>query len=216
MEESHLFGTIECQRDIWGGRISADKMPAQKLNRNKHFNSICTNPTGEYILACGNSKYACLYDSRQKILLRRFVMTNNRSLEGVLMKLNSKKMGEFGPKDEVDAAASGSDEEKEGEEGLPGAKRPANVKRTTKLAIRGKSIQMAQDGKSFACATTEGVLLYTLFGQEHFAPYKLAADITVSSAIALHNEGRFIEALVVALKLDYKQLVESIFNSVCY
>ncbi len=212
LEDGNLFGTIDCQRDVWGGRMAADKIPAAKLARNKHFTSICASPTGEYVLACGNSRYACLYDARQKILLRRFVLTNNRSLDGVLMKLNSGKMTEFGNKDDVDAAPSGSEDE--GEETLPGAKKPASVKRTTKLAIRGKCVRMAADGKSFACATTEGVMLFSVNEAEHFAPYKLSVDVTLNSAIELHNAGRFVDALVVALKLDYKQLVETIYHNV--
>lgn len=47
------------------------------------------------------SKYACVYDLRHKVLLHRFVFTENRSLSGVLHKLNSKNMTEFGPKLEI-------------------------------------------------------------------------------------------------------------------
>jgi len=195
LEDGNLFGTIECQRDIWGGRLSSDKVAAKNIARNKHFNSLCINPTGEYLLACGNSKYACLYDAKQKILFRRYTLTNNRSLDGTLIKLNSKQMSEFGSKDDPELQASGSEDEPDAT--LPGAKKPATVKRTTKLAIRGKSIQISMDGGSFACATTEGIMLYTLDQGKQFAPYKLSVDVTLKNAIELHNSGKFIEAIIV-------------------
>ena len=40
----------------------------------------------------GNSKNICLYDIRNKLLLRRYAITQNRSLDGVLLKLNSKNI----------------------------------------------------------------------------------------------------------------------------
>lgn len=47
---------------------------------------------GEYILAGGNSKYICLYDIRHRILLKKFEVSTNRSLDGILEKLNSKNI----------------------------------------------------------------------------------------------------------------------------
>ena len=44
------------------------------------------------MLGGGNSKNLCLYDVRNKIMLRRFAITQNRSLDGVLLKLNSKSV----------------------------------------------------------------------------------------------------------------------------
>ena len=60
---------------------------------------------------------------------------------------------------------------------------------------------MALDGKSFACATTEGVLVFSLDEEEKYAPYQLSAEVTLSSAIELHNRGDFIPALIVSNSL---------------
>ena len=43
-------------------------------------------------MAGGISKYICLYDLRHKILLKKFCLTENRSMDGVLEKLNSKNI----------------------------------------------------------------------------------------------------------------------------
>ncbi len=46
---------------------------------------------------------------------------------------------------------------------LPGAKLTAKqIKRTTKLAITVKNIKFSPDGSSFAAATTEGLVVYSL------------------------------------------------------
>ena len=44
------------------------------------------------MLGGGNAKNICLYDVGNKILLRRYALTQNRSLDGVLAKLNSKNL----------------------------------------------------------------------------------------------------------------------------
>jgi len=81
------------------------------------------------------------------------------------------------------------------------------------LAVRGKCVKLAPDGKSFACVTTEGITIFSLSEKEVFAPVDLNLDITLNSALSLYQENRFIEALIVSLKLDYKELTTSIYNS---
>jgi len=57
---------------------------------------VALSPNGEFVIGGGNSKNICLYDIRNKVLLRRFAVTQNRSLDGVLLKLNSKNVKEGG------------------------------------------------------------------------------------------------------------------------
>jgi periodic tryptophan protein 2 len=44
------------------------------------------------VIGGGNSKNICFYDIRHRLMLRRFAVTNNRSLDGVLAILNSKNV----------------------------------------------------------------------------------------------------------------------------
>lgn len=57
---------------------------------------MALSPIGDFLIAGGNSKHICLYDLKHKVLLRRFAVTQNRSLDGVLYKLNSKNVKEGG------------------------------------------------------------------------------------------------------------------------
>lgn len=48
---------------------------------------------------------------------------------------------------------------------MPGSKKANNaqvVKRNTKLAVRVKQVAFSPDGTQFACATTEGLVVYSL------------------------------------------------------
>lgn len=81
---------IECRADIQGGRLRDDRNSSKNSTKNKHFNSLAVSPNGQFILAGGNSKNVCLYDIRNKLLLNRYALTQNRSLDGVLLQLNSK------------------------------------------------------------------------------------------------------------------------------
>ena len=73
-----------------------DRQAAKSSTKNKHFTSVALSPNGEFCIGGGNSKNICLYDMRHKILLKRLAVTQNRSLDGVLLKLNSKNVKEGG------------------------------------------------------------------------------------------------------------------------
>ena len=147
-----LKGSLECKSDICGGRLKEDRTTSKNSTKNKHFNSISLSPNSEFMLAGGNSKNLCLYDVKHRLLLRRFVLTHNRSLDGTLAFLNSK------------AVRNGEDEEDSAlEEDLPGPKGKADVgKRITRPAIRVSSVKFSPDGTSFAACTTEGLMIYSL------------------------------------------------------
>lgn len=77
-------------------------MTSKNSTRNKHFNSIAVSPNGEFVIGGGNSKNICLYDMRYKLLMKRFAVTQNRSLDGVLHQLNSKEVKDGMGEHEID------------------------------------------------------------------------------------------------------------------
>jgi periodic tryptophan protein 2 len=96
-ETGNMKGFLECAKDIAGGRLQDDRNTAKTSTKNKSFNSIALSPAfGDLLVGGGNSKNICLYDIRHKVLLRRFAVTQNRSLDGVLHMLNSKNVKEGG------------------------------------------------------------------------------------------------------------------------
>lgn len=212
-EASSIKGIVDCKQDIKGGRLRDDRNSANNSTKNKYFNSISVSPNGQFVIGGGNSKNICMYDVVNKILLRRFALTQNRSLDGVLHKLNSKnvKDGVVDHEIEVDSDLEEDawDLRDQAERSMPGAKKQNNaqiVKRRTKLAIRVKQVQFSPDGSQFACATTEGLLVYSLnnfFGlQQSFQPFDIDEHVTIDNIIGCIKEERYLSALIMALKMN--------------
>lgn len=114
-----------------------------------------------------------------QILLRRFQITHNLSLDGVLDILNSKKMTEAGPLDLIDDINSdeeeGIDKQTRGKLGLD---LPGSTSNRGRPVIRTKCLRIAPTGRNFAAATTEGVLIYSVDESFIFDPTDLDVDVT--------------------------------------
>mmetsp|Transcript_4441 Transcript_4441/g.4180 ORF Transcript_4441/g.4180 Transcript_4441/m.4180 type:complete len:180 (+) Transcript_4441:459-998(+) len=170
-ESGNLIGVIECRDDVAGGRLRGDRVTAKNSTKNKHFNAISVSPNaGEFVIGGGNSKHVCLYDLRHRLMIKRFSITQNRSLDGVMHILNSKNMKGEVAEHELELDSDLEDEDhwqlrNEADLQLPGSKqlnKAALQKRSTKLAIRVKTLTFSPDGTQFAVASTEGLLLYSL------------------------------------------------------
>jgi periodic tryptophan protein 2 len=84
VENAKLKFEIDGRRDIAGGRKMNDRMTSDNNASSRYFTSICYSADGSCVLAGGNSKYVCIYEISQQILLKKFQVTFNRSLDGVL------------------------------------------------------------------------------------------------------------------------------------
>jgi periodic tryptophan protein 2 len=51
------------------------------------------------------------------------------------------------------------------------------------LAIRIKAIKFSPDGTSFAAATTEGLVIYSLHTEDVFKPYDIDESVTIENVI---------------------------------
>lgn len=52
------------------------------------FTTLCYSADGTCILAGGRSKNVCIYNVRESILLKKYEITQNRSLDGVDVRNN--------------------------------------------------------------------------------------------------------------------------------
>jgi len=84
VESAKLKFEIDGRRDIAGGRKMNDRMTADNNAASRYFTSVCYSADGSCVLAGGNSKYVCIYEVSQQILLKKFQVTFNRSLDGIL------------------------------------------------------------------------------------------------------------------------------------
>lgn len=63
---------IEGRRDIKGGRLLSDRRSAGNTGSGASFTSLAFTADGASIIAGGSSKYVCIYDEAERIMLRRF------------------------------------------------------------------------------------------------------------------------------------------------
>ena len=82
-EDSSLLGILDAKSDLAGGRLRDERVSAKNSTRNKYLTTVAVSPTGDFFLGGGNTKNLCLYDLRYKLLMKRFALTQNRSLDGV-------------------------------------------------------------------------------------------------------------------------------------
>ncbi|KAL3631821.1 U3 snoRNP protein [Castilleja foliolosa] len=214
LEGLEMF-TIEGRRDIAGGRLMTDRRSAANSTAGKCFTTLCYSADGSYILAGGSSKYICMYDIADQVLLRRFQITHNLSLDGVLDFLNSKKMTEAGPLDLIDEYDSDKEEglnkqtQNKSSYDLPGSK-PNNGR----PIIRTKCLRIAPTGRSWAAATTEGVLLYSMDDSFIFDPTDLDIDVTPEAVDEALKDDQPKRALILSLRMNEDTLIKKCIVSV--
>lgn len=80
--------SIECKKDIGFSMSDGDVISANKSIETKYFTSITYSSDGECILAGGKSKFVCIYHVREGLLLKKFEITQNLSLDGMTVSLN--------------------------------------------------------------------------------------------------------------------------------
>ncbi|RLN88130.1 hypothetical protein BBJ28_00008100 [Nothophytophthora sp. Chile5] len=210
VKDGEQVGTIDGLRDISGGRKDGDRMSAANNSLSKHFTSVCYSADGSLLLAGGRSKFVCIYAAGPQILLKKFQISHNLSLEGVLDQLNSKNLTASGlSKGELDAhlddseaagASAGSE--------LVGAKRAVDPgSRRKHMEVLSKAVLFSPTGRAWAAATTEGLLIYGLDESMAFDPFELDEDITPDSIKQTLARQEYARALVMALHLNEEPLI---------
>ncbi|GLV37986.1 uncharacterized protein CBL_07783 [Carabus blaptoides fortunei] len=175
--------SVEGRNDLGSGRSDSDLITAQKSLQAKSFTSLCYSADGQYILAGGQSKNVCIYNVQEGLIIKKFEITQNRSLDAVDDFVNRRKMTEFGNLALV--------EEREQTEGgnvavkLPGAKKGDMSARSVKpeLGITPTSVRETlakQDHTNalmMAMKLNEHALIHEVI--EHIPPRDV--ELTISS-----------------------------------
>lgn len=102
-------------------------------------------------------------------------MTHNLSFDGVLDRLDSRRMTEAGPLDLLDLS---EDHGKDGPVQRPGKGLPGALANGGRPAVRVNSVKISPTGRTWAVAATGGVLLYSLDDDLIFDPTDLEEDVT--------------------------------------
>lgn len=205
-------GSVEGRIDLAPVRRTSDKITAQSMSFAKCFTSLCYTADGKCILAGGRSKFVCIYHVDQQMLLKRFEISTNLSLDGMKEFLHSSNMTDAGPKDLIDD----NDDANTADQSLslPGVLKGDVSSRRTLPEVRVNSLQFSPTGQSWAAACTEGLVLYSLESDVVFDPFQLDCDITPNKILQASINKEHTKALVMSLRINEVYLVCQVMEEV--
>uniref|UniRef100_A0A4W4GHZ4 Small-subunit processome Utp12 domain-containing protein n=1 Tax=Electrophorus electricus TaxID=8005 RepID=A0A4W4GHZ4_ELEEL len=206
-------GSIVGRHDLQIGRKETEKITAKQSAKGKAFTCLCYSADGESMLAGGHSKFVCIYNIKEQILMKKFEISCNMSLDAMEEFLDRRKMTEFGSLALVDEGAGDGDGV---ELRLPGVRRGDMSSRHFKPEIRVTSLHFSPTGRSWAAASTEGLLVYSLDTSLVFDPYDLDMDVTPVSVRHQLKKKEWTSAIVLAFRLNETSLIREVLESVPY
>lgn len=195
---------IEGKDDLGTARYKAD-ITNQKY---KYFSTLCYTIDGEYLIAAGKSKYVCVYNAKEKLLVKKFEIANNLSLDGFAEFVSKRKVQEFGFN--LSVIKHREDNGGLAPVSLPGVMKSDFADRELAPIIAVHQIRFSPTMRAFAFVSTEGVILYSLDKANIFDPFELDTSITPSSLKKNLQEDNFSEALMQSLKLNDKSLMQEV------
>ena len=205
---------LDGRRDVSGGRKISDRRTAANVAGTKSFDTVTYSADGSVVLAGGNSKYICLYSVETGVLLQKYTISVNLSLQGTQEYLNSRMLTEAGPQGLLDDQGEASDLEDRLDKSLPGSKRGDAAQRKTAPAVRVPGVAFSPTGRSFCAASTEGLLIYSLDASVQFDPFDLDIDVTPESTLQTLAQRDWLKALVMAFRLNSPKLITRVYRSI--
>lgn len=212
--EGQITSVIEGRRDISGGRRIDDRFTAANNAASKYYNSVTYTADGACVLAGGSSKYVVIYDRQEGVMVKKFQISENLSLDGTQEMLDSRRLNEAGPIDSIDRSGDASDLEDRLDHSLPGAARGDLSTRRVRRDARTSCVRFSAMGRSWAAASSEGLLIYSLDESTTFDPFDLSLDLTPESILSTLASGDHLIALIMALRLSEKPLIQRCYESV--
>lgn len=214
VKTTQQVASIEGRNDLGSGVSDIDLVSAKKNLEGKAFTTLTYSADGECILAAGKSKHVCIYHVYEAILLKKFVITQNHSLDGMWDFINRKAFTEFGNMNLIQDAQEELGEGEKAVTPLPGVQKGDFASRKTKPEVRVFSVQFSPSAQSWAAATTEGLLIYSLEKGVVFDPYYLSLEVTPKTIRECLKAEEYSTALVLALKLNEVKLIQEVIEQI--
>uniref|UniRef100_A0A8C8LRZ4 Small-subunit processome Utp12 domain-containing protein n=1 Tax=Oncorhynchus tshawytscha TaxID=74940 RepID=A0A8C8LRZ4_ONCTS len=139
-QSANQTGSVSGRHDLKMGRKETEKITSKQSAKGKSFTSLCYSADGESILAGGQSKFVCIYNIREQILMKKFEISCNLSLDAMEEFLDRRKMTEFGSLALVDEGVGDGDGV---ELSLPGVRKGDMSSRHFKPEIRVSALRFS-------------------------------------------------------------------------
>jgi len=214
VDQGRQKSVIEGRKDISGGRKADDRITAANNSSGKSYNSLAYTADGQCIIAGGNSKYVVIYDARDGVVIKKFQISENLSLDGTEEFLDSRRLTDAGNLDTLGTRGEDSDLEDRMDISLPGVQRGDMSKRGYRLEARTKCVKISPTGNAWAAASTEGLLIYSIDDTVTFDPFDLDIDLTPQAVLDTLASRSYLKSLVMAFRLNEKLLIQRVFESI--
>jgi len=218
-KDRNEIGTIDTRLDVDASRLAGDDIKKTTSEKNKSFTCIAFSPDSLLLLAAGQSNFFALYSVNDRILLKKFFLTLNKSLDGVRLDIDYRKITEFGNMELFES----SDEENEHFYGslkrkpkLAGTTHSDMSERAYKKVMKVNSVDFNPTCRSFAVVSTEGIGLYSLDNKRRFDPFEFALDVTPKAVNEALNVTNYVKALSLALRLNKIEIIKKVILQIHY
>lgn len=215
IEDAQQVHLIDGKKDIIGGRYLEDRFTSKNSARSKYFTTINYSFDGLNIVAGGNNNSICMYDINTQVLIKRFIVSQNMTLNGTQQFLNSSKITDAGTSsDLIDRDGENSDFEDRVDNSLPGSARGDPSARNVRPEIRVTAVQFSPTSSAFAAASTEGLLIYSIDSSVIFDPFDLDVDITPEATLETLEQKDYLTALVMGFRLNEEYLIHKVYEQI--
>jgi periodic tryptophan protein 2 len=217
VEQGQQISVIEGRRDIAGGRLSTDAVTAENSAKSKCFTCLVYTADGSCVLAGGRSKFVCVYAVASGLLVKKFQLSHNRSMEGITDRLNSAASTDGVRPDSIAVFDGDSEDELLAASTAPGAGKGSGGRdgsRTTRPEITSACLRFSPTGRDWAVATTQGLQVFSVDPALLFAPLDIDVSITPQTTNAALAQGQFSQALGMALQLGEGDLIRRVATAV--
>ena len=212
---------IEGRRDLAGGRVAGSLQSDKSADASKCFTSITYTADGNYILAGGRTKFACVYSVRNGSLIKKFQLSHNKSLEGILDEINSKNMTdginvETLRGGNLRGAGVARDQGSEflAANVLPGAGGSRDGgQRNVRPELITHGIRFSPSGRDWAAATTQGLQLFSVDPTLLFVPVDLDMAVTPQAVTQALATEQYPVALSMSLQLGEGDIIRKAVGS---
>jgi periodic tryptophan protein 2 len=208
---------IEGRRDLAGGRIAGSLQSDKSADASKCFTSITYTADGNYILAGGRTKFACVYSVRNGSLIKKFQLSHNKSLEGIVDEMNSRSMTdginvETLQGGNLRGAGVARDQSTEflAANVLPGTGGTRDGgQRNVRPELITHGIRFSPSGRDWAAATTQGLQLFSVDPTLLFVPIDLDMAVTPQAVTQALATEQYPMALTMALQLGEGEIIRT-------
>lgn len=141
--------------------------------------------------------------------MKKFIVTQNLSLDSSEEFLDKRKMTEFGSMALIDTGGGEGTKIR-----LPGVVKGDMCSRAFKPEVRVSEVKFSPTGREWAAVTTEGILVYSLDGNTAFHPFEVSTDVTPETIKEKSKLGQHGIAINMALRLNEEHVLREVLENV--